>query len=86
MAEEVKAKLAATTAAIDRMVAKAKAGTAYDQMIGEGHAEGNAIVQAAIDALVAQARAFEQVVAALKLQSIAFEGSDSLDNPGAVFR
>lgn len=86
LAEEVKAKLAATTAAIDRMVAKAKAGTAYDQMIGEGHAEGNAIVQAAIDALVAQARAFEQVVAALKLQSIAFEGSDSLDNPGAVFR
>jgi putative iron-regulated protein len=86
LAKDVQAKLAATTAAMDRMVAKAKSGMAYDQMIGEGNDEGNAIVQAVIDALVAQAKAFEQAVSALKLQQIAFEGSDSLDNPGAVFK
>lgn len=86
LAKAVQAKLAATTAAMDAMVAKAKAGMAYDQMIGEGNDEGNAIVQAVVDALVAQAKAFEQAVSALQLQQIAFEGSDSLDNPGAVFK
>src|SRR5262245_48467795 len=56
---------------------------AYDQMIGQGNNEGNAMVQAAIDALVAQTRGIEAVVAALNLK-ITVEGSDSLDNPTAV--
>ena len=58
---------------------------AYDQMIGTDNAAGNALVQAAIDALVAQTRAIEAVVTALGL-TIKVEGSDSLDNPirGAV--
>jgi putative iron-regulated protein len=56
---------------------------AYDQMIGQGNEEGNGLVQSAIDALVAQARGIETVVAALNLQ-IKVEGSDSLDNPSAV--
>jgi putative iron-regulated protein len=56
---------------------------AYDQMIGEGNAEGNKMVQDAIDALVAQTRGIEAVVADLGVQ-ITVEGSDSLDNPSAV--
>ncbi|MGE3876329.1 MAG: imelysin family protein [Parvibaculaceae bacterium] len=56
---------------------------AYDQMIGQGNEEGNALVQAAIDALVAQTRGVEAAVAALGLK-ITVEGSDSLDNPSAV--
>jgi putative iron-regulated protein len=56
---------------------------AYDQMIGQGNEEGNGLVQSAIDALVAQARGIETVVAALNLQ-IKVEGSDSLDNPAVV--
>lgn len=56
----------------------------YDQMIGQGNAEGNAVVQAAIDALIAQARELERAMAALKLEAAKFEGSDSLDNPSAV--
>ncbi|MGE0004018.1 MAG: imelysin family protein [Parvibaculaceae bacterium] len=56
---------------------------AYDQMIAQGNDEGNALVQAAIDALVAQTRGVEAVVAALDLK-ITVEGSDSLDNPTAV--
>ena len=41
------------------------------------------MVQDAVDALVAQTRAVEAVVAALGLK-IEVEGSDSLDNPSAV--
>ena len=55
----------------------------YDQMIGQGNEEGNALVQSAIDALVAQTRGVEAVVAALNLK-ITVEGSDSLDNPSKV--
>ena len=40
-------------------------------------------MQDAIDALIAQTRADEGVVAALGLK-ISLEGSDSLDNPSAV--
>lgn len=55
----------------------------YDQMIGQDNPEGNALVQAAIDALVAQTRGIEAVVAALDLK-ISVEGSDSLDDPAKV--
>ena len=56
---------------------------AYDQMLAAGNDAGNKMILDAVDALVAQARAIEGVVAALKLQ-IKIEGSDSLDNPSAV--
>ncbi len=63
---------------------RAKGGEAYDQMIGEGNDAGNAVVQGVIDALVAQAKTFEQAIAALGLKGIEFEGSDSLDDPRKV--
>ena len=59
---------------------------AYDQMIGEDNPEGNALVQAAIDALLDQTRTIEKIVVALDLGPLAFEGSDSLDAPEAVFQ
>ena len=59
---------------------------AYDQMIGEDNPKGNAIVQAAIDALLEQTKTIEKIVAALDLGPLAFEGSDSLDDPAAVFQ
>jgi putative iron-regulated protein len=59
---------------------------AYDQMIAEGNDEGNAVVQAAIDALIAQTRGIERVVALLNLEGVTIEGSDSLQNPEAVFQ
>ncbi len=85
LAEEMKTKLDATLAAFEAMKARADGGEAYDQMIGEGNDEGNAVVQAAVDALVDQTTSIERVVKVLELDDIAFEGSDSLDNPGAVF-
>lgn len=59
---------------------------AYDQMLGDGNAEGNKMLQDAIDALVAQTRAIETAVDALKIGAVAIEGSDSLDNPSAVLQ
>jgi len=55
-------------------------------MIGEGNAEGNATVQAAIDGLIDQTKTIERVIASLDLGTIELEGSDSLDNPNAVFQ
>jgi putative iron-regulated protein len=63
------------------IVQRATAGEAYDQMIGEGNAEGNALVDAAIKALIAQSKEFERGIAVLDLKAIQFEGSDSLDSP-----
>lgn len=74
-------------ATIDRMsaiVKHAEAGEAYDQLIGEGNTEGNAIVEAAISALIAQAKELERGIAVLDLKAIEFEGSNSLDSPDKV--
>jgi len=57
---------------------------AYDQMIADGNAEGNKMVQDGIDGLIAQTHAIEKAVDALKIGAVAIEGSDSLDNPSAV--
>lgn len=84
--QEMRAKLAATHAAMHALVERAQTVEAYDQMIGAGNVEGNAAVQAAIAALTDQTRSIERVVAALGLQPIAFEGSDSLDEPESVFQ
>ena len=78
-------RLDATMVAMGEIVSAAEGGEAYDQMIGPDNAAGNARVQAAIDALAAQTGAIEGAVAALNLAAIDFEGSDSLDDPEAVF-
>ena len=74
-----------TMAAMGEIVSAAEGGEAYDQQIGEGNPAGNARVQAAIDALTSQTSAIEGAVSALNLAAIDFEGSDSLDDPEAVF-
>jgi putative iron-regulated protein len=75
-----------TMSAMGAMKARAESGESYDQMIGQGNDAGNAVVQAAIDGLVAQTREIERAVAALGLGGIEIEGSDSLDNVDAVFK
>ena len=86
LADEIEADIAATVEAATALRARAEAGEAYDQMIGEGNEEGNAVVQAVIDGLVKQTRSLERVIAALELGGVTIEGSDSLDNPDAVFQ
>ncbi|MEQ9520593.1 MAG: imelysin family protein [Parvibaculum sp.] len=84
---EMQAKLAATQAAMSVMKDTADKGEqSYDQMIGENNEAGNAIIQAAIDGLVDQTKTIERIVAAIELDGIEIEGSDSLDRPEAVFQ
>ena len=83
---ELRALLDDTVAKMETMATRAETVEAYDQMIGEGNEEGNAVVQAAIDGLIAQTRGIERVVALLALDGVDVEGSDSLDNPDVVFQ
>ncbi|WP_291420619.1 imelysin family protein [Devosia sp.] len=82
---EIKGLLADTLTKMHIMADRAEAGEAYDQQIGEGNDEGNAVVQAAIDGLIAQTRGIERAVALLQLADVTIEDSDSLSNPDAVF-
>jgi putative iron-regulated protein len=82
-AKKLNALFADTLAKAQTMKDKGDGGMAYDQMIGEGNVEGNKLVQDVVDALVAQTRGVEAVVAKLGVK-ITVEGSDSLDNPDKV--
>ena len=86
LAKEISDKLNATVVAMAAMRARGESIEAYDQMIGAGNEEGNAVVQAAIDGLIDQTRSIERGIAALGLGSVPLEGSDSLDDPNAVFQ
>jgi putative iron-regulated protein len=81
---EVRRTLSLTLARVQVIVDKAKDGTAFDQLIAEGSADGNRIVQSAIDALLAQTAALRRAVAALDLKGLTVLDSDSLRAPGAV--
>ena len=81
---ELRAKLDATMETMNALYLRALTVESYDQMIGEGNQEGNAVVQRVVDALLNQTKAIERAVAALDLKSIEFEGSDSLDDPAKV--
>src|SRR3546814_15423932 len=81
---DMKAKLEAAEAAAAAMVKRAESVEAYDQMIGEGNAEGNAVVEKVVQALTIQTRSIERAVATLDLTTPEFEGSDSTANPQAV--
>ena len=83
---EMKSKLEKTLAAMNAMAKRAETVEAYDQMIGEGNAEGNATVQAAVDGLIDQTKTIERIIASQDLGTVELEGSDSLDHPEAVFQ
>ncbi|MEO0619434.1 MAG: imelysin family protein [Pseudomonadota bacterium] len=55
----------------------------YDQMIAEGNAAGNRVVQDAIDGLLAQTRAIQRAVTAVDAKDVTIVGSESLDGPAA---
>ena len=80
----VRAALDTTMQKMDALAERARTVEAYDQMIGLDNAEGNATIQAGIDALIAQAKELERAIAILNLKDIKFEGSDSLDAPDKV--
>ncbi len=81
---EIRAKLDASVGALRAVADAAEAGLPYDAMLEAGNAEGERLIMGAVDALIDQTRSFERAVGALGLEQVAFEGSDSLDNPEAV--
>jgi putative iron-regulated protein len=83
---ELRGKLSYTMQALGRIKTAAEAGFSYDQMLEQGNAAGEALIMGGVNGLIDQTRSIERAVAALKLSDIEFEGSDSLDNPGAVFQ
>ncbi|AXT25220.1 peptidase [Ruegeria sp. AD91A] len=82
---EMKAKLAATMQALGKIKTTAEAGFAYDQMLERGNEGGEALIMGGVKGLIDQTKTIERIVTALELDGVAFEGSDSLDNPDAVF-
>ncbi len=83
---ELTDKLNATVLEMSEMKTAAEAGFAYDMMLERGNAAGEALIMGAINALIDQTRSIERAVAVLGLEGVAFEGSDSLDDPDAVFQ
>lgn len=83
---EMRTRLADAVLALGRIKTAAEAGFAYDQMLARGNKGGEALIMGGIDGLIDQTRSIERVVDALGLGGIEIEGSDSLDNPSAVFQ
>ncbi len=83
---QLKSELDASVAALQAMKDAGDAGQTFDTLIAPGNAEGEAIIMAAVNALVTQTASIDRAVTALGLSKVEFEGSDSLDSPGAVFQ
>lgn len=83
---EMQRNLSATMMALGRIKTAAEAGFAYDQMLERGNDAGEALIMGGVNGLIDQTRSIERVVTALGVDQIAFEGSDSLDDPNAVFQ
>lgn len=84
--EEMKAKLDTTMAALGAIKEAAEGGFAYDQMLALGDEKGEELIMGGVNGLIDQTRSIERVVSTLDLSDVAFEGSDSLDDPNAVFQ
>ena len=83
---EMMSKFHETLFAMTQMKKTAEAGKTYDQMLAVGDTDGNQLIQEVVDRLKDQTKVIEKLVAELNLNSIEFEGSDSLDDPGKVFK
>jgi putative iron-regulated protein len=57
---------------------------AYDQLLAEGNIQGGKKIMAVVDSLLETTKGIEKGIKILKLEAIAFEGSDNLDSPDAI--
>ncbi len=79
------ARLEETELAMTAMVEEAEKGNTFDVLIGRDNEAGEVIISRIVDALMEETRTIENIINALGLSNVAIEGSDSLDNPAAVF-
>jgi len=83
---EMRTKLSTTMRELGDIKHAAEAGFAYDQMLEAGNAAGEDLIMGGVNAFIDQTRSIERVVVTLGVAGIAIEGSDSLDDPDAVFQ
>ncbi len=83
---EMQNKLSSTMMSLGRIKTTAEAGFAYDQMLERGNEAGEMLIMGGVNGFIDQTRSIERVVSVLNLDQIAIEGSDSLDDPDAVFQ
>lgn len=83
---EMRARLTNAVMELGQILRAAEAGFAYDEMLARGNDGGEALIIGGVNGLIDQTRSIERVVAALDLGGIEVMGSDSLDNPDAVFQ
>ena len=83
---ELQTKLNVSVLEMLEMKTAAEAGFAYDSMLERGNKAGEALIMGGVNALIDQTRSIERAVAILGVDKIDFEGSDSLDDPDAVFQ
>ncbi|SMX30876.1 imelysin family protein [Octadecabacter ascidiaceicola] len=83
---EMRNRLSATMRELGDIKHAAEAGFAYDMMLQAGNAEGEDLIMGGVNAFIDQTRSIERIVAAVGVDGIAIEGSDSLDDPEAVFQ
>ena len=83
---EMRARLDNAVMELGQIKRAAEAGFAYDEMLARGNDGGEALIMGGVNGLIDQTRSIERVVAALDLGGIEVMGSDSLDNPDAVFQ
>ena len=83
--KKLKDSLQNTVLKMKKIVSSAEKGNTYDMLIGENNKSGNLLIQNAVEALVMQSREIEKVAKLLEINDLVVEGSDSLDNPDAVF-
>jgi putative iron-regulated protein len=74
-----------TLKSMKKIVKSANKGVTYDMLIAEGNEKGNKLIQNAVDSLIKQSKNIELAATALNINNLQIEGSDSLDNPDAVF-
>ncbi|NBD30254.1 MAG: peptidase [Alphaproteobacteria bacterium] len=83
---EMRTRLSNAVMKLGEIKTAAEAGFAYDEMLARGNDGGEALIMGGVNGLIDQTRSIERVVAALDLGGIEVMGSDSLDNPDAVFQ
>ncbi|HEY0963247.1 MAG TPA: imelysin family protein [Pseudomonadales bacterium] len=75
---EMSARLEATQLAMQAIVDSGEAGDTYDVLIASGNAEGEALINTVVTALMEQTRTLEEIIGVLQLQNVSIEGSTSL--------
>ena len=83
--KEMKAAFKKTIIRMKEIVTSAEKGITYDMLLAEDNQKGHQLIQNAVDALVEQSKGIEKVAILLNIENLQVEGSDSLDNPNAVF-